>query len=178
MRRSVWGRIESLSWSLWPVGSVFILLLLGVFPRRLFLIPDLLPLLPLIAIHYWRLFRPQLMPYWTILLLGIIQDAVFGLPIGLSGFLYMFYMLVLDSQRRIFVREAFIAIWFGFAVMSLIFVIIQWGMLWWLENIAAPLKNPLISWLLTSCFYPALHLLFNKVYRSLPPPPADTASRL
>src|ERR1700722_13163714 len=64
-----------------------------------------MPLLPLIPVFYWGMAHAREMPYWFVFPLGLMQDAVTGLPLGLSSLLYIFFLLLLHAQRKYIHKE-------------------------------------------------------------------------
>ena len=74
-----------------PILSITVLTLIAVLPwglaseSRFFL-----PLLPIIAIDYWGLRRPQSMPEWSVFLAGLTLDVLTQGPLGYWALIYLF----------------------------------------------------------------------------------------
>lgn len=153
-----------------PGALTFFLLLLGAIPKRFLLIADFAPLLGVIGIYYWGLFKPRLMPYWLVFLFGLLQDVLFNLPLGLSPLLLLLLRLTVASQRRAFTRETFLTLWFGFAVLSTAFSVAAWVMVSLWDGVAMPFEAPLLQWLVTVICYPPLHRFFNAIYTRISKP--------
>jgi rod shape-determining protein MreD len=73
-----------------PLGSIALLTLLAALPWGL---PSddrfFLPLLPVVAIHYWSLRHDALIPDWTVFLAGFTLDILTHGPIGYWSLMYL-----------------------------------------------------------------------------------------
>lgn len=84
------------------------------------------PMLGLVALYYWAIYRPDLLRPFFVFLLGLLNDFLHLMPIGLSALLFLaLYQLVL-SQRRLFIGQAFPIVWTGFVLVTLIASLTQW----------------------------------------------------
>lgn len=122
------------------------------------------------CVYYWVLFQPARMPVVALVGVGIIQDVVYGFPLGSSALCFVLLRLAGGELRRIMSAPRFIVTWcgFGFAcmvmaiVMAISFSYVQWGaffdlLLQWAYSAG-------LSWL---C-YPPLHWLCNRMYMLTP----------
>ena len=83
---------------------------------------------PFILIYYWSLKRPGSLGYGLIFLSGLFNDAVVGLPIGVSSLSYLFICGFSSYLRNITLRPSRMNDWlfFGFTILvvnSLMFAI-------------------------------------------------------
>lgn len=71
-------------------GSILLLTVLAALPWGL---PSedrfFLPLLPLVAIHYWTLRHPQLIPEWLVFVIGLCLDVLTHGPLGYWSLIYL-----------------------------------------------------------------------------------------
>lgn len=73
-----------------PLVSISVLTLVAVLPwglpseHRFFL-----PMLPLIAIHYWSLRRPEYVPDWYVFVAGLSLDVLTHGPLGYWALMYL-----------------------------------------------------------------------------------------
>lgn len=120
--------------------------------------------------YYWSLFRPQILPYSYLFLLGLVQDIVTGLPIGLSSFLIIAMRLIINKLKHLMTVDHFWAIWIGFLITSIICAISAFALIslikteWMFDDLGQLLLNAIITWV----FYPIIHLIFNRTYSLLP----------
>ena len=66
-----------------PFVSTMVCVLLSMVPFGLSSTVLAPPSFALIAVYLWTLMRPDLMPSWSVFLLGIFQDLLWGGPVGL-----------------------------------------------------------------------------------------------
>ena len=75
---------------------------------------------PFILIYYWSLKRPGSLGYGLIFLSGLFNDAVVGLPIGVSSLSYLFICGFSSYLRNITIRPHPIKVWFFFLLYPII----------------------------------------------------------
>jgi rod shape-determining protein MreD len=103
---------------------------------------DLLPLpttgpasafLALGVVYYWSLYRPELLPMPVVFLLGVIYDAVAGLPLGLSSLILLLVRAVMAAHQRFFASCPLLVVWAGFLVVAPLAAALRWfvSCLWW-----------------------------------------------
>lgn len=73
----------------------------------------------LIAIFYWAIYRPDLMPIIAVFVIGLWHDILTGLPVGLCTLIFLLTNSVLLSQRRFFQGKSFTIIWLSFSLVAL-----------------------------------------------------------
>lgn len=118
MRPTFWSKLDSWARQLTPFGLTVLLLLVGVVPLHVPGFGAVAPVLPLIAVFYWALYRPQLMPAAAVFVIGFLQDALTGTPIGVSAGVFVIVHGIVNTQRRFFFGKSFAIVWLGFALVS------------------------------------------------------------
>lgn len=128
---------------------------------------EMRPQLFLIALYHWTLYQPSLLNLGQIFFLGLIQDSIYGYPLGLSSVEFLLLHGALLTQQRYLLEATLMISWLGFAVFSLIDSLFHWGLFSygigaWLEY-----SGTLPGLFLTICLYPfgvkTLALLKNKL---------------
>lgn len=119
-----------------PFGITTLLVLAGVLPVHIPSYGPVAPLLPLMAVYHWSLYRPDLMPAAAVFVLGLMVDALTGAPIGVNAGIFVVVRGVVESQQRFFIGKSFAIVWFGFALV-----------------LAGALA---LSWILVSAFHVAI----------------------
>ena len=107
-----------------PLASIALLTLVAVFPWGL---PTedrfFLPMLPLVAIHYWSLRQPENVPEWGVFLAGLSLDILTHGPLGYWALIYLLafslgFLSKPYGQRGQFVRVALFAL--ALAIVALV----------------------------------------------------------
>ena len=151
-----------------PAVVTLILLLISTLPIGALGGTGLYPLVVLMAIFYWGLFRPEAMPYWLVFALGLIQDVVCSAPLGVSSVVYLLFRMLVARQQRLIGQQVFMATWGAFGVMVLIASAMLWAGWSYVAGSRLPLQPSLAQWGITVVCYPAAHGLFNLLYARLP----------
>ncbi|MCI5048744.1 MAG: rod shape-determining protein MreD [Rickettsiales bacterium] len=121
------------------------------------------------VIYYWSLYAANTVPYIVLFLLGLVHDIVAGWPLGLDALMFMVWRFTVAGSRRFIAMQQFWTIWAGFALMSLISVLMYWLLLWGLfDHGMNMLFELLLSAVLTSILYPICHILCNLLYARMP----------
>lgn len=116
---------------------------------------------PFILIYYWSLKRPGSLGYGLIFLSGLFNDAVVGLPIGVSSLSYLFICGFSSYLRNITLRPSRMNDWvfFGFTILvvnSLMFAISNIFF-----NVQIVYEDILVNMLFTFLFYIFFSILFE-----------------
>jgi rod shape-determining protein MreD len=139
-----------------PVVATTVLIFVGAVPLH---IPDwapVAPLLPLIAIYYWSIYRPDLMTGPIAFALGLLSDGVSGAPLGVSSLVYLFVQGLTVSQRRFFLGKSFLVGWFGFALVGGGAILAQWLLMAMVYGRFAGNRVVMAELAMTLLFYPLL----------------------
>jgi len=120
------GRAERGLRGLLPVITTLLLLLLMQLQYRLAFLDNLFPFLSLIAVYYWCIFKPGLMPVSLVFLLGLLQDILSGGPLGMTALLFILVRIFVIRQGRRFLEREFLFNWLGFIMVSLAFGLATW----------------------------------------------------
>jgi rod shape-determining protein MreD len=109
-----------------PLATTFAVTLVAVLPLPIPYYNLAAPSLTLIAVYYWMVFRPDLMPMVGLFAIGIVNDALAGAPLGVSSLIYVLAHAVIVSQRRYIVGQTFWMLWCGFALLAPAARLIEW----------------------------------------------------
>src|SRR5262249_5584184 len=99
--------------------------------------------------------------------LGMLQDALGGTPLGVSSFINISFVYLLNTQRRRMGGALFPMMWVSCMVFVLTATMVQWSIMCLYSANAYPLHVPLMRALVTCIAYPPLHLLLTQVYKRL-----------
>ncbi len=112
-----------------PLATTFIVTLVAVLPLPIPYYAITAPSLTLIAVFYWMVFRPDLMPTVGLFAIGIVNDALSGAPLGLSSLIYLITYMVILSQRRFIVGQSFLILWCAFGLLAPAVLLLNWVVL-------------------------------------------------
>jgi rod shape-determining protein MreD len=150
-----------------PQIFLFVFLILNLISIPLITQGTLKPAFVLMAVYYWAIFRPNLVPSWLCFAYGIILDVMVGLPVGLTAFILVAMQWIVRDQRRFLMGQPFIVVW---AIFILIYASTQ-GLAWLLNGFAydfVPLKPLLLNIGFNAILYPFISLLLVTMHRLLP----------
>ena len=129
---------------------------------------SLYPLISLMAVYYWGMFRPAALPYGFVFVLGLAQDVLMDLPLGVATVLLLIFRAVVASQQRILAQQVFWMTWASFDLVALLFFLSLWIIMNILSTASPAMQPSIIQWLLSVAMYPFMHLLYNRIYGMLP----------
>jgi len=162
----VWTRLDGTARSLTPFALTVLLIVFGMVPLGIPNFAPIMPALGVIAVFFWLVYRPDLMPAWAVFLVGLIQDLLGGGALGVGVFVLLVVYAALAGQRRYIAQANFFLVWLAFVpVAAGAFV------LTWLFNslIADALLAPgpaASQYLSTVLFYPVIAWLFLQALRA------------
>ena len=118
MKRSIWQRLDVMTRRSTPVMLTLILVVLNQVPFHIPWFAEVMPLLPLIAIYHWTVYRADLLPPYAVFIVGILQDLLTGAPLGLHAVVYLGVYGTVLSQQGFFSCRAFFTVWLGFGLIA------------------------------------------------------------
>lgn len=127
------------------------------------------PMLTLCLLHAWTLHDPESMSPAVTFLLGLVLDAVGGMPLGLTSLAFLVVRAALSSGQRLLLAQPFAVVWASFAVTVLAFAGLRWllASLWWLRLF--PVQPTLAEALLTFAAYPLVGWPVGGLHHALMP---------
>ena len=120
MNIAIWQKLDYFTRSSTPFILSLILVILSVIPTYIPSYMAVAPVLPLVSIYHWAIYRPNLLPVFSVFILGLMQDILMGTPVGLYVLVFLTVYGIVLSQRRFFAEKSFIFYWLGFGAISLL----------------------------------------------------------
>ena len=160
MKPGLGSRAEQVTRNLVPALLALVCLGVGVLPLGVPYLAGIMPVLILIVVFYWSLYRPDLMPPLLAFLVGLLYDALSGGPPGLMAVVLLAVHGVCVSQRRVFLSKSYLVGWFGFIVVGAGALLVAWIMaslyyVAWIDP-----RSVLFQFLVTAALYPVFAGLF------------------
>lgn len=154
------GRLRGTGRRLAPSVIGVTLILLALLPFGVPHFAPVMPLLSVIAVYYWGVYRPDLLPAWAAFALGLAEDALSGGPLGLMALVLALVQAVCVSQRRFLAGAGFVVGWSGFILVAGGAALLIWAIssLYYL-HLFDP-RQTLAQWGLTVFAYPLLAWTF------------------
>lgn len=151
-----------LRWIL-PFLSALLLLVVMVLPFKIAYFDNLMPFLTLIAVYYWSVFKPHLMPTSAVFVIGLLQDILSGGPLGMMALLLVLVRVFVLNQGRNFLERDFLFNWLVFVVLSLVFGLANWAVASYYLRDAQNFWNTLGQSILTIAIFPAVIWLLGLI---------------
>lgn len=139
-----------------PVGTALALLLLNLVPTRIPGFAGVTPGLVLMAAFYWSIYRPDLFTPVSAFLVGVVYDVLAGTPVGVTPFVLLAVQGATASQRRFFLGNTFFVAWWGFGLVALGAMALQWVLVSAVLGRVVETRAVVFSYLLTLSVYPVV----------------------
>ena len=160
-------RLDGLATDLAPFVVSLVLIMFSAMPVNVSSIGPVAPNLGLIAVFYWTIYRPDLMPAIAVLPLGLWQDLMNAGPIGLNALTLLIVYGVILFQRVFFRGKTFLIVWWAFGLMAAFASLVFWlaVMAWHLRYVdPAPLA---FQFALTLAVFPFLYWVLSQIQRAI-----------
>ncbi|MDR3519088.1 MAG: rod shape-determining protein MreD [Azospirillaceae bacterium] len=166
---AVLQKLDQFGRNLMPLASTLLLVLLTMVPVVLPGFTAIMPAWGLMAVYYWVVFRPDLLPTSAAFAIGLLQDLLSGTPLGMNALVFVVVHWIVLTQRRFFVSTSFVVLWSGFALVVLIAMSVSWLSYSVLSLTLAPLDAALFQALLSLTVFPVVAVLFIRLHRAFLP---------
>jgi rod shape-determining protein MreD len=150
-----------------PFGISLFLLLLTAVPTHLPGFAGIAPMLPLMGVYYWAIYRPDLLPAWAAFLIGILYDIVGGTPLGVNALVMLLVQGTAASQRKFFLGKSFAVTWWAFGLLTAGAIGASWLLVSMLIGRTIDPLPVMFEYLMTLCFFPFLTWTLAKLQMSL-----------
>jgi rod shape-determining protein MreD len=168
MKGAVWQNLDLAGRKLTPFLLSLVLVILNLVPLHLPGYAAVSPNLALMAIYYWALHRPSLLPSGAVFIVGLLQDFMSGGPIGQNAAILVVVYIIAVSQARFFYGKSFFVVWWGFMVVSLCVTAMEWVIASLLDASMLAPKPAFYECAMSVTAYPIFGWLFVQVHRTLP----------
>lgn len=150
-----------------PVVLTLLLLLLGTVPLGFPFLGSVAPAYTLMAVFYWAVYRPDLLPLGTVFMIGVLEDALTGLPLGAGALALLFVYGTALGQRRAFLKRPFYIAWIGFAVLAAMAALLMWLLIAALNGVMIGARPAMFQYAITVALFPCLAILFVAAHRHI-----------
>lgn len=110
-----------------PFAVALVLVFLSFLPVGRIFGSSVMLALAFIAIYYWAVARPELLPPMAVFAIGLVFDLLSAGPIGLWAFVYLLAYGLTVTQRFFLINAPFSVFWTGFGVVAGIAGLVAWA---------------------------------------------------
>ncbi|MDF2965248.1 MAG: Cell shape determining protein MreD [Rickettsiaceae bacterium] len=148
--------------------SIFysILLIVTILPLASFRfgeISSIFPIIEIIIIFFFSIYKPDALPLWLLFTYGGLIDLIYGLPVGISIIPIIITSFLLRNQRQIFYKKEFTIVFLGFALACLLFLSLKYTIFCWFFSYLFDPSLVLIQSITTIFTYPIAHYALQQV---------------
>jgi len=148
-----------------PLTTSLIFILFGTFTWPIPFWGTIAPSFGLSAVFYWSIYRPDLFRPMTVFVLGLLNDVIHFLPIGLSAAVFLSVHQLSYSNRRFFVGQIFYMLWTGFIIASIFSMILIWCVMSIYNGKFVPIIPVIIQNVITIILFPLPAWILIKIQR-------------
>lgn len=163
-----WNSIDSAARNVTPSLLLLFLVVLGQLPFSLPGDSAVTPYFVLMAVFYWGLHRPDVLPAAIVFVVGLLQDALEGEPFGVNAFVLIAVYWFVASQQRHLSEWSFVILWIVFAVVALVAETMRWLLVSLLTTSMIAPWPITFEFLMTVALYPVLTIAFVLAQKTLP----------
>ena len=168
MKTSFWMRLDVMARNLAPFLLTLMLLLISLVQTHIPGFGPVMPMLVLMSVYYWAIYRPDLMPLSVVFLIGLTQDLLSGGPIGVQAVVLLICYWLVAVQRRFFHSKSFGVVWWGFMLLGMVAALLNWSLVALVERSALAPWPVLFSYALSIALFPFMTKLLVATHRTLP----------
>jgi len=156
MTFSLWQRLGVTVRGVTPFVITLLLVVLGQVPVHIPGFAEVAPLLPLMAVYHWAVYRPDLLPVIAVFIVGLLQDALSGMPFGVNTAVFVLVHLAVMSQQIFFIGRSFLIIWLGFVLVAAGAMVLTWVLTGLFFSTFSSLQTAFVQYLVTVGVFPIL----------------------
>lgn len=151
-----------------PSCSLACAVLLMILPFDVVDIVRFFPLLDIILLYYWAIYRPDTLSLWFLFLLGIILDIFYAMPLGITSFTYLMLYVLVNSKRKLLSNEPYMILWGVAALLILSVLLVKWIFAMAVFGQYLSLYYIGIQWIISSMLCPLLWYIACALYKVIP----------
>ena len=129
--------------------------------------PALLAAVALGCVWFWSVFHPAAMPPPAVFLIGVLQDLLGYLPLGVGVLSLLLAHGIALRWRRFLGQQGFALNWLAFAPVALGAAVLCWVLVGLLRLTLMPPGLALFQAALTAALYPVLAIPLARAHRSI-----------
>ncbi|MGI9392086.1 MAG: hypothetical protein ACR2N8_00915 [Parvibaculales bacterium] len=116
-------------------------------------------------LYCWAGFAPRQFGHFQAFLLGLCQDMLMGVHIGVWTCAFLIFYLIIARQAKTLLASEGVIGWMGFAIILLFSVMIIWAIMAIIYGQTSSFLLLIIHYIITLSLYPIFAPLFRKIQR-------------
>ena len=129
--------------------------------------PAIVPAFVVMAIFYWAIYRPSIVPPVFCFLLGIGADLIANFPLGLHALSFTLLQWFISSQRRYLMGQPYILTWLALGLSVFVIELVRWIVLESSDGFGAIFDN-FLDFIISFLLFPIVNLALVRVHKILP----------
>lgn len=162
MRPSLWNRLDVTARHQIPLVATLLLVAAVVLPHIIGL-TRIGPHLTLVAVYYWAIYRPDLLGYGSVFVVGVAHDLLAGTPPGVGALVLLLVHVAVIGQYRFFNGRPFVVTWWAFALVAAGAFGLTWLAASMVHGVLIDAKGPFYGYLMTVAVYPVVGWLLARL---------------
>lgn len=146
-----------------PVAVTLLLVMVALMHLPVPGFADLAPMLPVMAVYYWSVHRPELLPFWAVFLVGLVIDTLTGGTLGFNALMLLLVSAFMRPQHRYLFEKGFATHWVIFMIVVVVYEFLRWVLMAVITHEFLSFGAPALRVLLAIALYPCLSWLFLRV---------------
>lgn len=122
----------------------------------------------LMAVYYWSVFRPTLLPPWIVFAMGVLFDLISGFPVGIYALVLLVVRWLVSDGRRYLMGQPFVMMWVGFIVVSIGATFTEWLLFSAINMQWVSIHSAGVNMALGVALFPALIVVLHMSHKILP----------
>lgn len=167
MKPTFWQRMDVIARSLTPFLLTLTFVVLAQVPLHIPGFAQVAPILSLMAVYHWTIYRPDLLPAVAVFFVGLLHDALSGMPFGINAAVFVIVHMVVMSQQVFFQGKSFPVIWLGFSLVAGGAMVLTWLLNALFFAAITPLEVTSVQYLVTVGAFPVLAWLLTRWQRTI-----------
>ena len=99
-------------------------------------------------------YKPDNFPVYSVFFIGLLQDLLSGVSIGVNTIIFLLVYGIVISQNRFFWGKSFLVVWIGFGIILAGSCLLSWVLMSLLNNVFLVPTAIYLQYILTFGAYP------------------------
>jgi len=150
-----------------PFLSALLVVLFTVTQTHLPLVNLVMPSFTLSIVYFWTIHRPDLFGVGCAFVIGLLQDLLTGVPLGLFTMTLLLIRAGVATQGLFFRDKPFAVHWWGYALVSALSSLFMWIVAAMIQGVFAPMGQVFMAFVLSVVVFPVIFALCNVIERRI-----------